>query len=87
MKNIKYILTLALFICASVAFAQQNLIARDAHYNATTNPRLIESSSYVVVHQLDQALHFKALSDGRWDGAWKSAKKAKAFLAKYGTQK
>ena len=71
----------------SVSAAQQNLIARDAHYNATTNPRLIESSSYVVVHQLDQALHFKALSDGRWDGAWKSAKKAKAFLAKYGTQK
>ena len=64
-----------------------NLIARDAHYNTTTNPRLIESSSYVVVHQLDQALHFEKLTDGRWDNAWKSAKKAKAFLAKYGTQK
>lgn len=70
-----------------VSAAQQNLIARDSHYNTTTNPRLIQSSSYVVVHQIDKALHFKPLGTDRWDAAWQSNKKAKAFLAKYGTQK
>ncbi len=71
----------------SVASAEQNLLARDAHYNATTNPRVIKSSSYVVVHQIDNALHFKPLGGAKWDAAWQSSKKAKAFLAKYGTQK
>lgn len=70
-----------------VSAGQQNLLARDSHYNATTNPRLVESSSYVVVHQIDDALHFRELDGGRWDAAWKSPKKAKAFLVKYGTQK
>ena len=70
-----------------MASAEQNLLARDAHYNATTNPRVIKSSSYVVVHQIDNALHFKPLGGAKWDAAWQSSKKAKAFLAKYGTQK
>lgn len=64
-----------------------NILARDSHFNATTNPRLIESSSYVVVHQIGQALHYQKLSGGRWDASWKSNKRAKAYLSKYGTQK
>lgn len=66
-----------------------NYMARDTHMNSATAPRLVESSSYVAVHQLadNKALHYKKLNGERWDSDWSSAKRAKAFLAKYGTQK
>lgn len=64
-----------------------NIFARETHFNNASQPRLIESSSYVAVHQLagDQALHYKKVD--KWSDDWASNKKAKAFLAKYGTQK
>ncbi|MDO4210176.1 MAG: hypothetical protein Q4D23_00430 [Bacteroidales bacterium] len=64
-----------------------NVFARETHFNNATTPRLIESSSYVAVHQLagNQALHYKKV--GKWSDDWATPKKAKAFLAKYGTQK
>lgn len=71
----------------SVNAEKCNVFARETHFNNATQPRLIESSSYVAVHQLagDQALHYKKV--GKWSEDWASNKKAKAFLAKYGTQK
>lgn len=72
----------------TVSSTVNNVLTRDAEYNVATNtPTYIESSSYVVLHQVDKALHFKALDGGKWSSAWESNKKAKAFLAKYGTQK
>lgn len=64
-----------------------NIFARETHFNNASTPRLIESSSYVVVHQLDgdKALHYKKV--GKWSEDWASNKKAKAFLVNYGTQK
>lgn len=64
-----------------------NVFARDTHFNNATQPRLVNSCSYVVVHQLadNKALHYTKV--GKWSDNWASVKKAKAFNAKYGTQK
>lgn len=64
-----------------------NVFARDTHFNSATTPWLVQSCSYVVVHQLadNKALHYKKV--GKWSDDWASVKKAKAFIAKYGSQK
>lgn len=76
----------------SVSGTVNNLLARDNQYNSVQSAnacRFIESSSYIVVHKLanDQALHYQNLNGGRWDGNWSSNKRAKAYNAKFGTQK
>lgn len=69
-----------------------NLLARDARFNVnpSTNAsscRFIETSSYAVVHQVDNVLNFAKLTDGRYDSAWSSAAKAKKFVKKYQIKK
>lgn len=83
----KMVLTDATGQKVSVDGNKCNVFARETHFNNSTSPRLIESCSYVVVHQLadNKALHYKNVA--KWSDDWSSNKKAKAFLAKYGTQK
>lgn len=69
-----------------------NVLARDVNYDAiVNNPNsypTINSSSYVVLHQVNNPLTFVDRSKweeygGRYDGAWANPSDAKAFLAKY----
>lgn len=64
-----------------------NVFARETHFNNATQPRLLNSCSYVVVHQLadNNALHYMKVD--KWSDNWANVKKAKAFKAKYGKQK
>ena len=61
-----------------------NLLARDANFDSSS-PLYIRSSSYAVVHTINQALHFdKSLATpGSYARKWSSVKQAKAFLSKY----
>ncbi|RKV77578.1 MAG: hypothetical protein D8H91_10515 [Alloprevotella sp.] len=61
-----------------------NLLARDANFDSSS-PLYIRSSSYAVVHTINQALHFdKSLATpGSNARKWSSVKQAKAFLSKY----
>lgn len=69
-----------------------NILARDVNYDAiVNNPSnypTINSSSYVVLHQVNEPLTFVDPDKwneygGRYDGAWANSSDAKAFLAKY----
>ena len=61
-----------------------NLLARDANFDSSS-PLYIRSSSYAVVHTINQALHFdKSLATPEsYARKWSSVKQAKAFLSKY----
>ncbi len=66
--------------------APYNMLARDASYDV--NPREVATkmtnSSFVVMHQINQALNFKDASEGAsYSAAWNSPAKAKAFVKKY----
>lgn len=71
-----------------------NILARDADFTSSpslqnaNNFPVIKSSSYVVLHQVNEALTFidKATWENngeRYDGAWADKDAAKAFMAKY----
>lgn len=69
-----------------------NLLARDARFNV--NPRtsaatckLVETSSFAVIHQIDGVLNFAELTNGRYDSAWSTSAKAKKFVKKYQIKK
>ena len=69
-----------------------NLLARDAHFNvnprtSATSCKLVETSSYAVVHQIDDVLNFTKLTGGRYDSAWSTAAKAKKFVKKFQIKK
>lgn len=64
--------------------APYNVLSRDANFDAES-PNYIRSSSYAVIHTINQALHFdKSLSSGAaYSRQWSTVRQAKAFLAKY----
>ncbi len=65
--------------------APYNVMARDIAFKEA--PRSIaseiKSSSFVVLHQVNQVLNFKKLTNGRYDDVWKDSDTAKAFNQKY----
>ena len=63
--------------------AYRNVMVRDANYNSSTNPTLIGSSSFAVVHQINKALLFEKQFNGGYANVWESLTRAKAFVAKY----
>lgn len=66
--------------------AKNNVLARDANFNASPTSgsgRCIVSSSYVVLHQVDDVLNFKTLTGGRYDADWATQSSANAFVKKY----
>ena len=74
------------------AGGKYNMLARDAHFNAhprtsAASCKLIETSSYAVVHQIDDVLNFTKLSGGRYDSAWSTSAKAKKFVKKFQIKK
>lgn len=66
-----------------------NLLARDANFDKAPSATAtnITNSSYAVIHQVGKVLNFMPLQGGRYDGAWATRAKAKAFLAKYRIRK
>lgn len=69
--------------------APYNLLARDANFDRTPSSTAtdISNSSYAVIHQVGKVLNFMPLQGGRYDSAWATRAKAKAFLAKYRIRK
>ena len=63
--------------------APYNQLAREANFDK--NVSYIRSSSYAVVHTINQALHFdeSLATPGSYARKWNSVKQAKAFLSKY----
>ena len=63
-----------------------NLLARDMNLNASIDAGAsctnIQSSSYVVLHQVDGALDFRT-EGGAYSSAYETPAKAKAFIRKY----
>lgn len=65
-----------------------NLFARDANYNATVSSAVaFKVTSFAVLHQVDNVLNFMPLQNGRYDGEWATAKKARSFVKKYELRK
>lgn len=62
-----------------------NILARDSNFDkAVANTATsISNSSYAVLHQVAKPLVFMSDFSGRYDDAWATQSKAKAFLAKY----
>lgn len=74
------------------ADGKYNIMARDAHFNvnprtSATSCKLVETSSYAVIHQIDDVLNFTKLNGGRYDSAWSTAAKAKKFVKKFQIKK
>lgn len=69
--------------------APYNLMARDANFDKAPSSTAtdISNSSYAVIHQVGKVLNFMPLQGGRYDSAWATRAKAKAFLAKYRIRK
>lgn len=66
----------------------KNLFARDMVLNgANTSATFVTSSSYVVVHQISDVLHFNSDFSGSYAKSWSSATARKAFMAKYRIRK
>ena len=63
--------------------APYNQLAREANFDKSVS--YIRSSSYAVVHTINQALHFdeSLATPGSYARKWSSVKQAKAFLSKY----
>lgn len=61
-----------------------NMLSRDLQFDNTgSNANLIETSSFAVLHQIDGVLDYKALTNGRYDSDWATARAAKNYLKKY----
>lgn len=65
-----------------------NLLARDMEFQSSLTQTagaktFVKSSSYVTVHQIDDVLHFRKMDGDRYDSAWATAAKAKAFVKRY----
>lgn len=70
--------------------APYNILANDMQFNARgtdTSCRYVSTTSYVVIHQVPEALNFAELQNGRYDAAWATAAKARAFVSKYRIRK
>ncbi len=65
--------------------APYNILARDADFSAapTATATGIKSSSYVVIHQVNNVLNFKSLEGGRYDSEWATTAEAKSFVKRY----
>lgn len=67
-----------------------NVLANDMRFNyagTSSNCKYVKTTSYVVIHQIPEPLRFAPLSNGRYDGAWATPAKAKAFVKKYRIRK
>ena len=66
-----------------------NVLARDANFDNSPakGAYSFKNTSFVVVHQIDNVLNFKTMEGGRYDAAWATPKKARAFNNKYGIRK
>lgn len=70
--------------------APYNLLANDMQFNlpgTNTSCKYVTTTSYVVIHQIPDVLNFTKLAGGRYDAAWATAAKAKAFVTKYRIRK
>lgn len=65
----------------SIDPSMQNVLVRDANF--ANNNTTIGSSSFAVVHQVQQALLFEKRMKGNYADIWSSPAKAKAFVKKY----
>lgn len=68
-----------------------NLLARDARFNVNPSAqaasvRTVESSSFAVVHKVDDVLNFMNIQ-GAYNSAWSSPKKARNFVKRYQIKK
>ncbi len=82
-----------LFVNGTPVTQKNNLLARDINFDANFSAlslagySIATSSSYVVLHQIDDILDFKTLGvvadDKRYEDEWNTEAKAKAYLAKY----
>lgn len=64
-----------------------NKLVRDYVLTGTGNSRSISSSSFAVVHGIDGTLHYKTLTNGRYDTDWANTTAAKRLLKRYRIQK
>lgn len=72
---------------ANVSSSLNNKLARDYEVDqALGEARYIKSSSFVVLHGIDNYLNFNSSSD-RFDNAWSSASNARAFLKRFKVKK
>lgn len=63
---------------------RQNILTRDLQFDrAGSSATTIETSSFAVIHQIDGALNYVALPNGRYEGLYNTTAKAKRFMAKY----
>lgn len=70
--------------------APYNVLANDMQFNAkgtASSCRYVNTTSYVVIHQIPEALNFTKLQNGRYDAVWATPAKAKAFVSKYRIRK
>ena len=64
-----------------------NQLVRDYVLTGSGNSRSISASSFAVVHGIDGSLHYKALTNGRYDSDWNNTAAAKRLLKQYRYQK
>lgn len=64
-------------------FLARDYITNDAGGSLAVVKTKILSSSSAVIHGLDGVLHYKTLTNGRYDSDWQTLAKARAYLTKY----
>jgi hypothetical protein len=66
--------------------SNKNLVARDYVFNATVSDKAgnyLNTSSFAVIHEIDDILDFMNYPDNRYDNEWKTVDAARRYLKKY----